>query len=107
MRIAKVPIDMASEQRNIMGIVSTRQLIYLIIGGSIIYSYLFPLFQIIQPIVGIIISIIICVVSAVPIIAIVVYFGFLKIEKYNMFRDYYLLIKIQRKTQYGMWRKGN
>lgn len=34
MRIEQVPADMTSEQKVILGVVSMRQLIYLIIGGS-------------------------------------------------------------------------
>jgi len=107
MRIAKVPIDMSSEQRNILGVVSTRQLIYMIVGGSLLYTYEPILFKLLSPLFGWIFSILVCLICAVPVIAIVVFFIFFKIEKYNMLRDYYLMIKLQRKTQYGMWRKGN
>ena len=106
MRIAKVPIDMTSEQKNLMGVVSTRQAIYLGIGSSILYAYVPPIFSFFYKLIGLTPSLIISLIAASPIIAIVVYLGFFKVEKFNMSRDYYLFIKFQRHTNVGLWRKG-
>ena len=38
MRKVEVPVDISSEQKSILGVISTRQLIYLLVGGLIIYS---------------------------------------------------------------------
>lgn len=61
-----------------MGIVSTRQGIYLAIGGGLIYSYIIPAFKFLYPIFGIIATVIICMVLAMPVAAVVVYFAFLR-----------------------------
>ncbi len=107
MRREKVPIDMSSEQKNLMGVLSTRQALYLGIGVLIIYSYVPPLFKLVNMVGGWIPALIICFISALPIAIIVGIFGFTKFSKYSMNTDYYMLIKLQKKTQYGKWRKGN
>lgn len=107
LRQEKVPIDMASEQKNLMGIVSTRQAIYLGVGVTSIYAYITPLFKFLNMLFGWLPALIVCAISTLPIIAIVLFLGFYPVGKLNMNRDYYMLIKIQRKTQYGLWRKGN
>lgn len=104
-RIVKVPIDMASEQKEILGLVSKRQLAYLIVGGLILYSYVPLVYKILSGL-GWIVAGLSALFSAVPVAALVLLLGFLKVEKYNMNRDYYYFIKLQRKTQYGSWRKG-
>ena len=43
MRREKVPVDMSSEQKNLMGVLSTRQAIYIGVGTLIVYSYVPPL----------------------------------------------------------------
>lgn len=106
MRIAKVPIDMSSEQKNLMGVVSTRQFIYLVLGGSTIYAYVPPIAKLVYAIAGVIPAGIISLITALPVLAIVIFLGFAPVEKYNMNRDYYLLIRFQRKSQLGIWRKG-
>ena len=105
-RSANVPIDMSSEQKNLMGVVSTRQFIYLILGGSTIYAYVPPLAKLVFAIAGIIPAIIVSIIAALPVLAIVIFLGFAPVAKYNMNRDYYLLIKFQRKSNLGIWRKG-
>ncbi|MBD8523790.1 PrgI family protein (plasmid) [Lysinibacillus fusiformis] len=105
MRMAKVPIDMSSEQKNLFGVVSTRQAIYLVAGGSIIYSYVYPMAELLFPIFGWFVTLIICICSALPVLAFVGFFGFFPVSKYNMNRDYYMLIKWQRGSNVGLWRK--
>ncbi len=41
MREVTVPVDLVSEVKNIMGILSTRQLVYVIVGGLISYQWIF------------------------------------------------------------------
>jgi len=106
MRIEKVPIDMSSEQKEILGILSKRQLTYLAVGGLILYSYVPVVFRLFSG-VGWIIGALMALFAAAPTIAIVLFLGFTKVQKYNMNRDYYYYIRFQRKTQYGSWRKGN
>lgn len=43
MREVIVPVDLVSEVKNIMGILSTRQMVYVIIGGIISYQWMFYL----------------------------------------------------------------
>lgn len=97
---------MSSEQKNLMGVVSTRQAIYVGVGGIVIYSYVPILFGLLKGLFGWMIASAICGFTTIPIIAFVAFFGFYPVEKYNMNRDYYMMIKIQRGTQVGMWRKG-
>lgn len=106
MQRAKVPVDMVSEQKNILGVLSTRQAIYLAVGGVILYSFIPKLFSFISDFMGFITALFICLITALPTVVAVVYLGFWKNEKHNMYRDRLLLIKIQNKTQYGMWRRG-
>ncbi|MGF9979098.1 PrgI family mobile element protein [Viridibacillus arvi] len=106
MRIAKVPIDMSSEQKNLQGIISSRQAIYLGIGGLILYSYIPTVFGATFTLFGWLVAIFFSFILAVPVLGIVAFLGFGKVEKYQMNRDYYLYVKFQRKTQYGSWRKG-
>ncbi len=106
MRVEKVPIDMSSEQKEILGIVSKRQLTYLAIGGIILYSYIpfiYKLFSGFSWFIGAIFSLF----AAAPTVSLVLYLAFAKVQKFNMNRDYYYYIRFQRKTQYGSWRKGN
>ncbi|RHW35989.1 PrgI family protein [Neobacillus notoginsengisoli] len=104
MRRETVPIDMASEQKTILGFISRRQLIYIIVGGAIIYALvpivfgLFPNF-----IAGAIAGII----TALPIAFLVFMFGFWRKNKLHLNYDYYFLIKLGYKNQIGIWRKGS
>lgn len=107
MRREKVPVDMSSEQKNLMGVLSTRQAIYIGVGTLIVYSYVPPLFTLVNMVAGWIAALIVCFISVLPIAIIVVIFGFTKVSKFSMNTDYYMLIKLQKKTQYGKWRKGN
>lgn len=106
MRKVKVPIDMASEQKEILGLFSKRQLAYVVIGGIILYSYVpvvYNLFSIFGWEVGALAGLF----SAAPLAGLILFLGFTKVRKFNMNRDYYFYIRLQRKTQYGSWRKGS
>ncbi|WP_282155797.1 PrgI family mobile element protein [Cytobacillus gottheilii] len=104
MQVEKVPIDMASEQKEILGLASKRQIIYLAAGGIVLYSYV-PLVYKIFAGLGWIVGALFALVSAIPVIALILFFGFTKVEKFNMNRDYYILMRLQKHTQYGSWRK--
>ncbi|GKU84338.1 PrgI family protein [Niallia taxi] len=103
MRKVTVPIDMSSEQKSILGIISTRQLIYLISGGAIAYAYIPSVFKLFP---GIIAGVIGCVISVVPLAVIIFIFGFLKKSKLHLHYDQYFLIKLGYKNQIGIWRRG-
>lgn len=104
MRNVKVPIDMSSEQKEILGILSKRQLVYLVVGGIILYSYVPLVYKILSG-AGWIVAGLSAITSAVPLLSIVFILGFLK-GKNDMPMDTYLWIRMKRKTQYGSWRKG-
>ncbi|MDQ4682671.1 PrgI family protein [Stenotrophomonas maltophilia group sp. RNC7] len=106
MRIEQVPVDMSSEQKVILGIVSMRQLIYLIVGGTFIYT-VFPIMWGLLDGFDFYVKIGGGLIPCLPVLAIVGYLGFLKNSKYNMFYDYYWLIRLGEKSQYGTWRKGS
>ncbi|MFC0273745.1 PrgI family mobile element protein [Metabacillus herbersteinensis] len=103
MRKVTVPIDMASEQKEILGIISKRQLIYIIVGGALIYAYIPFVFNLTSNyLVGAIMSLI----SAIPVLVITGVLGFMKKFKYSLNYDFYLIIKLGYKNQIGTWRKG-
>ena len=104
--MSKVPVDMASEQKELLGIISKRQLLYLGLGGALLYSYVPVVFKMLLGL-GIPPSIIGSLISALPVVGIVIFFGFMRVDKLNMNRDFYYYIKFTRKMQYGSWRKGN
>ncbi|WP_078557234.1 PrgI family protein [Bacillus alkalicellulosilyticus] len=103
MRKVTVPIDMSSEQKSILGMISKRQLIYLIVGGAIIYAYMEPVYNL-GP--NFMISIIMCLVAAIPVATITALLAFVKMSKHNLHLDHYLIIKMGYKNQIGVWRKG-
>lgn len=108
MRIENVPIDMSSEQKEILGILSKRQLMYLAGGGLILYTYVPFIFKFFLNIgSGAIFAIMVALFSTIPTLLVVVFFGFVRIQKFNMNSDYYYWIRLQRRTQYGSWRKGD
>jgi PrgI family protein len=96
---------MSSEQKVILGIMSMRQLIYVAVGGSLLYAYVPFLFQLMAGL-PIAFRIIICVIAALPVVGVVIPLAFIKKRNYHMFLDYYLFIKFRAKTQHGKWRKG-
>ncbi|WP_395948276.1 PrgI family mobile element protein [Bacillus swezeyi] len=94
---------MSSEQKTILGVLSKRQLIYLIGGGALIYSYIPFVFNLFP---NFFIALIACMGSALPVAALTCLLAFLKKESLHLNYDHYLLIKHQYKTQIGVWRKG-
>ncbi|MBU8908091.1 PrgI family protein [Desertibacillus haloalkaliphilus] len=103
MRTATVPEDMSSEQKTILGVISVRQLIYLIIGGGALYGYIPVVFNMMDSFVT---GIIACLFSVIPTAAIVGLLGFRYMHDYHMFYDKYLIVRIGYKHQIGVWRKG-
>ncbi|KYD23179.1 MULTISPECIES: PrgI family mobile element protein [Bacillales] len=103
MRKVTVPIDMSSEQKSILGIISTRQLIYLLSGGAIIYVYVPLVFKMFP---NFILGFVFSIISTFPVLITVFVLGFLKKNKYHLNFDHYLLIKLGYKKQLGIWRKG-
>lgn len=106
MRKVSVPVDMSSEQKVILGVLSIRQLIYVAIAGATIYAYI-PLVFSLTAGIQIAIRIVICLIGSLPVLLLLAPLAFLKKRNYHMFFDYYLLIKFRAKSQYGKWRKGN
>ncbi len=105
MRKVNVPVDMSSEQKVILGIVSMRQLIYIAIGGSVIYAFVpftwnllagFPLMF----------KLVACILPALPVVVVVAPLAFIRKKNYHMFYDFYLLIRFNAKNQHGVWRNG-
>lgn len=106
MRVENVPIDMSSEQKEILGILSKRQLMYLGGGGLLLYSYLPFAYKFLANFIGtgVLVAAIGTLFAAVPVIAAVGFLGFVKIKDMNS--DFYYWIRLQKKSQYGSWRKG-
>lgn len=102
MRKEQVPDDMSSEIKTIFGMVSIRQVIYIAIAGLLIYAYIPIIFSLLDSI-NIWIRLSICIISAVPTLAICALLAFYK--RRDMFFDRYLLIKLQAKKQRGSWYK--
>lgn len=103
MRRATVPVDTSSEQKTIFGILSIRQLCYAGASGFIYY-------HILPYVTGLsdhwFTKFILALVIIIPFALFTIAFGFIRIEKYNMYLDRYLIVKLARKSQYGIWRKG-
>ena len=106
MRKETVPEDMSSEQKVLLGMISIRQLIYIIVGATIIGNYL-PIVSKWLLSLSWVVGIIGSIISIVPVVAIVGFLGFYKNKKYHMFYDSYLIVQFKKKYQYGIWRKGD
>ncbi|MCM3443611.1 MULTISPECIES: PrgI family protein [Metabacillus] len=102
MRKVKVPVDMASEQKVILGILSKRQMIYIAVGGGIAYWYVPIVFNLFP---NVFMGSIASLISALPLAVIVFVLGFTRKEKYHLNFDRYLYIKLQYRSQQGNWRK--
>lgn len=102
-RKVTVPIDMSSEQKVILGIVSKRQLIYFIIGVLLLYYYVPKVYSIFyDPLIGIVFA----MISALPTVILVILLGFMKHYEHSMYFDKYFILKMKYKGQLGVWRKG-
>lgn len=106
LRKVTVPEDMSSEQKVLLGVLSIRQLIYIVIGLTIMGNYIPALSKWLLSL-SWIVAIIGTVISAVPVVALVFLLGFLKNKKYHMYYDSYLFTRFKEKTQYGIWRRGS
>jgi hypothetical protein len=104
MRRVTVPVDMSSEQKTILGIVSVRQLIYCLFGFTVLYAYVPTVFKLMS---NLTLAVLVTIISTLPVIVFVYLFGFHKVSKYHMFFDMYLLVKLGYKYQIGVWRKGS
>ncbi|WP_368502733.1 PrgI family mobile element protein (plasmid) [Alkalihalophilus sp. As8PL] len=103
MRKVSVPVDMASEQKILLGVISMRQLIYVLLGGGAIYSVTPLVWSLPLSLIG---NLMLNLIVAIPFAIIVILLGFMKQKKYNMFYDFYFITKLSKKTQTGVWRKG-
>ncbi|WP_214484563.1 PrgI family mobile element protein [Bacillus sp. SM2101] len=106
MRRETVPEDMSSEQKVILGFISMRQLIYLLVGFFVIGAYIGPVFTFFSTI-NWVLALIASIISTIPVVAVILPLAFLKKGKYHMFFDRYLLTKMSASSQRGVWRKGS
>lgn len=105
MRKVTVPVDMTSEQKTLLGVLSKRQLIYLLGGGAALYLYVPFLWRLFAPI-DAVVAFFICLILAVPTVVGVIAFAFIYKEKQHMYLDRFLLIKMRSRSEKGKWRKG-
>lgn len=96
---------MSSEQKSILGILSKRQVLYLIVGVIILYSYIPWIFNVFSHF-NIAVAFIACIIASLPIVVTIYFLGFHKVAKKGLNFDHYLLIKMGYKNQIGVWRKG-
>lgn len=104
MRKVVVPVDMQSEQKELFGVISKRQLFYLGGGGALVYWYIPIVFNLFPSWVA---GTIACIVSLAPTATLVYFLAFHRLEKYHMFIDKYVLIRLQYRSQLGIWRRGS
>lgn len=104
MRKVTVPIDMSSEQKVILGFISKRQLLYMFLGGGLIYSYVPFIFNLFT---NFIMGGIAALIAAVPTVVLIILLSFWKMDKYSLYFDRYILVKLGYKHQIGVWRKGS
>lgn len=107
MRVVELQVDMVSEQKNLLGFISTRQAIYLGVGVVILYSILPPVFNFINAVAGLVPALIVSSILAAPVVTIAAFLAFAKNSKTEMFKDKELFIKVINKYEIGFWRYGN
>lgn len=107
MRVVELQVDMVSEQKNLLGFISTRQAIYLGIGAALLYAIIPLLFKLVNFIAGMIPAIIVSGIFSAPIIFVAIYLAFFKNHKIEMFKDKELFIKFKSRYEIGYWRSGN
>ncbi|ANC11124.1 MULTISPECIES: PrgI family protein [Bacillus cereus group] len=105
MRKVTVPVDMTSEQKTLLGVLSKRQLIYLLGSGASLYLYVPFLWRLFAPI-DAVVAFFICLILALPTVIGVIAFAFIYKEKQHMYLDRFLLIKMRSRSEKGKWRKG-
>lgn len=106
MRKATFPVDMASEQKTILGMVSKRQLMYLLGSGALIYAYvpfIWNLFIGIHYIIAGLFSLL----AALPVAGTALSCAFIYKSKQHMYLDRYLWVKFKGKHERGAWRRGH
>ena len=106
MRVVELQVDMVSEQKNLLGFISTRQGIYLGIGGVILYTIIPPVFKLVNFIAGILPAVIVALILAAPFATCAIYLAFMKNTKTEMFKDKELFLKFKSKFETGHWRSG-
>lgn len=103
---AAVPVDLVSEQKNVLGIVSTRQASY--IGGTFIMVCVIGngISSLLNPLFGSLGTLIILAFIGVFFEAIACFFAFAKKHDYYMYYDQYLLLTyLQATDEFGRWEK--
>jgi len=105
-RVVELQVDMVSEQKNLLGFISTRQAIYLGVGLAVIYAIVPPIFMLIKALAGFIPALIVGAILAAPFAAVALFLAFAKNQKTGMFRDKELFIKFRSTSQVGFWRSG-
>ncbi|MEW4286133.1 PrgI family protein [Priestia koreensis] len=103
MRKVTVPVDMSSEQKTILGILSKRQLTYSIVAGVLIYFYGPFFFRMAS---SFYVGVAFFILSSLPTAVFTIVLAFVKKEKVGMYFDRYLLTKMGYKNEIGLWRKG-
>ncbi len=98
MRKVTVPVDMTSEQKTLLGVLSKRQLIYLLGGGASLYLYVPFLWRLFAPF-NAAVAFFICLILAIPTVVVVITFAFIYKEKQHMYLDKYLLIKMRSRSE--------
>ncbi|MBO8172383.1 MAG: PrgI family protein [Bacillaceae bacterium] len=99
MREVTVPVDLVSEMKNIMGKVSTRQLLYLIVGGIIHYHIVLNLPTPVDGLYGYVLN----ALMDFPFILMTFAPAFLYLARYDLYLDKYLWFWWQSKKQTGTW----
>jgi len=106
MRKAVVPEDMSSEQKSLFGIVSWRQMGYIGAGVYLAYQLLPSLVSLFYGMPLPILLILVIIFGVVIPIGLFLPFAFIRISKYNMFLDKFIITKVVAKYEKGTWRKG-
>lgn len=91
MRKEIVPVDLVSEQKTILSLVSIRQLIYVSIGVVLIYQIVTFLYGFIEHMM-LVAQAIIYITICSPIVGVIYWLGFWYRDDHDMFWDKYLLI---------------
>lgn len=106
MRKVTVPVDMASEQKDVLGIISKRQMIYLFVFGIIMYLYVPLVFNLFYPLTWVL-ALIVALLSTIPSLVALYLLAFHFVHKRHVFYDRYLVMRFTKHSQYGNWRKGS
>ncbi|MCY7454329.1 PrgI family mobile element protein [Bacillus altitudinis] len=94
---------MSSEQKTLLGFISKRQLIYLLVGGLLLYNYIPFIFNVFSS--NWFVAVIFCIIAAMPTIAIIGLLAFFRLPKLHLNFDHFLIIKFSYKKNIGVWTK--